>query len=272
MPCPTWTSCRIESGNYEISAPVPTSLSSAPREAEGLAARAAVRPAAVGREALGVLVEADSHGAALHLFLVHAVDRGLGLLRAGEPDGTEASGAAVRVGDDVGALHLAEPFEEGLQLLPLHAPRQVVDHHLQPGALGLAVLVVLQRLAVGADPRPAAAAAAAAPSAAAAPDGRPTRLALDELAAGAGHVDGLGAALVVGFDGELHLLAVRQAAEVFSMDRGLVDEEVVATLVGGDKAEALEGLNHLTFPERFAVMARPRTARAPAQGPAPDSL
>ncbi|KAG5565434.1 hypothetical protein RHGRI_001353 [Rhododendron griersonianum] len=79
----------------------------------------------------------------------------------------------------------------------------------------------------------ASATSAASPAAAAA------GAALDGSAIGAGDVDGLGAAAVVLFDHELDGFALAEAAEALGLDRGLVDEEIVAAVVGGDEAESL---------------------------------
>jgi hypothetical protein len=75
-----------------------------------------------------------------------------------------------------------------------------------------------------------AVAAAASSSASAAPD---------EGSVGAGHVDGLSAAVVTLRDGKLHLLALRERAEALRLDRRLVHEEIFAAVLGGDEPEAL---------------------------------
>jgi hypothetical protein len=96
---------------------------------------------------------------------------------------------------------------------------------------------------------PAAAAAAATKAAAGAGAGAgavpvvelAARRALGRGAAGAGHLDGLGAPVVGGLNDELDLLALGERAEAVGLDRGLVDEDVLAARVGGDEAEAVEG-------------------------------
>lgn len=41
------------------------------------------------------------------------------------------------------------------------------------------------------------------------------------------------------FDDELDGFALAEAAEALGLDRGLVDEEIVAAVVGGDEPESL---------------------------------
>lgn len=57
--------------------------------------------------------------------------------------------------------------------------------------------------------------------------------------AGACDVDGLGFAVVGERDLELDGLALGEAAESVGFDGGLVDEEILAAVIGGDEAESL---------------------------------
>src|SRR3954447_17346497 len=46
----------------------------------------------------------------------------------------------------------------------------------------------------------------------------------------------------------LNLLAFREAAETFRLDRGVVDEHVLAAAVGRDETNPFASLNHFTVP------------------------
>ncbi len=61
------------------------------------------------------------------------------------------------------------------------------------------------------------------------------------------HVDGL-RALVALLDVELDALILLERAVTAAGDRGVVDENILCTAVGGDEAEALSPLNHFTVP------------------------
>lgn len=61
---------------------------------------------------------------------------------------------------------------------------------------------------------------------------------LEGRSVGTGDVDGLGA-VVLGDDKELDGLALVEGAKAFGFDGGLVDEQILAAVVGLDEAEAL---------------------------------
>lgn len=81
------------------------------------------------------------------------------------------------------------------------------------------------------------------------------RGALHVGAVGARNVKSLGPSIVAVFHGKLDHFTLSQAPEALGMDTGLVDEEVLAFVVGGDEPEALatveplnlSGLLHLNF-------------------------
>jgi hypothetical protein len=62
---------------------------------------------------------------------------------------------------------------------------------------------------------------------------------LDGSAIGSRNLDGLGTAIVVGLDLELDRFLGSEAAETLRSDGGLVNEEIVAVVLGSDEAEAL---------------------------------
>lgn len=61
---------------------------------------------------------------------------------------------------------------------------------------------------------------------------------LEGRSVGTGDVDGL-CAVVLGDDKELDGLALVEGAKAFGFDGGLVDEQILAAVVGLDEAEAL---------------------------------
>ncbi|KAL5122575.1 hypothetical protein HKD37_02G003336 [Glycine soja] len=70
---------------------------------------------------------------------------------------------------------------------------------------------------------------------------------LERGAVDAGDVDGLGLVVVAGGDGELDAVALEEGAVAVGSDGGLVNEEILAAVVGLDEAEALaivEPLHH----------------------------
>lgn len=70
---------------------------------------------------------------------------------------------------------------------------------------------------------------------------------LERGAVDASDVDGLGLVVVSGGDGELNAVALEEGAVAVGSDGGLVDEEILAAVVGLDEAEALaivEPLHH----------------------------
>ena len=72
-----------------------------------------------------------------------------------------------------------------------------------------------------------------------------------------GDSDGLGTAVVDIVDGELCRLDLREHSEAVGVDRGLVDEEVLAAVVWGDKAKPflrVEPLHRLMFLFAFAIV------------------
>ena len=74
---------------------------------------------------------------------------------------------------------------------------------------------------------------------------------MEGVAVGGGDVDGLGLVVVAGGDGELDAIAVVEGAVAVGCDGGLVDEEILAAVVGLDEAEAfavVEPLHHAREP------------------------
>ncbi|CAN1753065.1 hypothetical protein LINPERHAP1_LOCUS5001, partial [Linum perenne] len=63
--------------------------------------------------------------------------------------------------------------------------------------------------------------------------------ALNRVAAVAGHVNRLGAAVVGLLDDVLDLFVLSEAEEALGLDGGLVNEEILAAVVGGDEAVPL---------------------------------
>jgi hypothetical protein len=94
----------------------------------------------------------------------------------------------------------------------------------------------------------AAVAATAVPAAAASVTSVGAGAARESAAAGRGDVDCLRTPVAVGADLELDGVAVVEAPEAVGLEGGLVDEEVIAAVVGGDEAEPLGGVEPLDAP------------------------
>lgn len=75
--------------------------------------------------------------------------------------------------------------------------------------------------------------------------GRTAAASLDGSAVGSGHLNGLGTAVVVVLDLELDGFVGGEASESLGSDGGLVDEEILAAVLGSDEAEPLLGVEPL---------------------------
>ena len=79
--------------------------------------------------------------------------------------------------------------------------------------------------------------------------------ALDGLSVGSGNAYGLGLVVVVVLDGELDFLALHEglAGSGGAGDGGLVDEDVLAAVEGGEEAEALGDVEPFDLPDLLAL-------------------
>ena len=78
---------------------------------------------------------------------------------------------------------------------------------------------------------------------------------LHDGAARASHVDSLGTSSLAGVDVELHLLTIAQRAEALGVNAGLVNEEVLTTILWCDAASKTTNRpfnnSHRNTPERI---------------------
>jgi hypothetical protein len=112
----------------------------------------------------------------------------------------------------------------------------------------VAAVSTVAATAVAAAASVAAVAATAVPAAAASVTSVGAGAARESAAAGRGDVDCLRTPVAVGADLELDGVAVVEAPEAVGLEGGLVDEEVIAAVVGGDEAEPLGGVEPLDAP------------------------
>jgi hypothetical protein len=116
-----------------------------------------------------------------------------------------------------------------------------------PTAASTAVAAATAAVATVAATAVAAASVAAVP-ATTVPSAVGAGAARERAATGRGDVDGLRTPIAVGADLELDGVAVVEAAEAVGLEGGLVDEEIIASVVGGDEAEPLGGVEPLDAP------------------------